>query len=124
MLPFLDVIILDVLLGSSHFVTVFRYNFWMLSLFLSVLHVIIMTDSNTGSCLDPGCSGNGLQRSAGRGGGGVAEAEPDLPIGKGEDQLDSSRDGGSMMKDKEESIWDVMQGGSVANRVRILPIHS
>ncbi len=37
-----------------------------------------------------------------------AEAGPGPPIGKGEDQLKSGRDGGNMMKDKEESIQDVM----------------
>ncbi len=40
---------------------------------------------------------------------GEAEAGPGQPIGAGEDQLESSRDAGNMMKDSKEFIWDVMQ---------------
>jgi hypothetical protein len=61
-----------------------------------------------GSCLDPGLPGTGLQRWA-RQGEGDAKAGADPPNGKGEDYLESGRDGGNMMKDKELSIQDVMQ---------------
>jgi hypothetical protein len=40
---------------------------------------------------------------------GEAEAGSGPPIGEGKDQLKSSRDGGNMMKDKEEPIRGVMQ---------------
>jgi hypothetical protein len=55
-----------------------------------------------------GLPGTGLHRRVGQG---EVEAEAWLgpPIGEGEDQLESSRDGGNMMKDKEKPIRDVMQ---------------
>ncbi len=59
----------------------------------------------TGSCLDPLLPGTDLQRRVGQGEG-KAKAGPGPPIGKAEDQLKSGRDGGNMMKDKEESIQD------------------
>jgi hypothetical protein len=67
----------------------------------------IVSNRNTGS-LDPGLPGTGLQRRI-REGEGKAEARPGLPTGEGKDQLESGRDGGNMIKDKEESIRDVMQ---------------
>ncbi len=67
-----------------------------------------MPDGNMGSCLDPGLPGAGPQRRAGKGKV-EAEAGPGPPIGEGEDKLESSRDGGNMIKDKEESIQNAMQ---------------
>jgi hypothetical protein len=42
-------------------------------------------------------------------GGGETEAGPGPPIGEGKDQFESGRDGGDMMKDKEEPIRDMMR---------------
>jgi hypothetical protein len=41
---------------------------------------------------------------------GVAEAGPGSTTGEGKDQLESSKDGGNIMKDKEGPIRDVMRG--------------
>ncbi len=40
---------------------------------------------------------------------GEAEVGPGTPKGGGGDQLESSRDGGNMIKDCEKPIWDETQ---------------
>jgi hypothetical protein len=69
--------------------------------------VLIVPDRNTGSCLDPGLPGTSLGRGKGEG----VEAGPGLPNREEKDQLESSRDGGNIMRGKEEPIRDVMQEG-------------
>jgi hypothetical protein len=60
-------------------------------------------DRNTGCCLDPGLPGTAPQRRRGEGDG-EADAGAGPPNGEGEDQLESGRDGGNIMEDKEELI--------------------
>ncbi len=60
-----------------------------------------MSDKKVGSCLDPELPGSDLGRGA--------DAGPGLPNLKEKSQLEPSRDGGDMGKDKEEPIQDVMQ---------------
>jgi hypothetical protein len=60
------------------------------------------------SCLDPGLSGTGLQKRMGEGEG-EAKAGPGPPNGERKDQLESSRDGENIMRDKEGLIRDVMR---------------
>ncbi len=85
---------------------------------------ILVPDRNTGSCLDPGIPGTGLQRREGEGMGKI-EAGPG-PYWRGKGQLESSRDGENMMSGKEEPIQDVMRDarGSSPYKVRRLQIHS
>ncbi len=52
--------------------------------------------------------GSGLQKREGQEEG-EAKSRPCPPNGEGGDQLESGRDGGNMMKDKEEFMWDVMR---------------
>ncbi len=66
-----------------------------------------MPDRNTGSCLDPGLPGTGLQRGKEE----MIEAGPSLTNREGKDQLELRRDGGNIMRGKKEPIRDVMQEG-------------
>ncbi len=64
---------------------------------------------DTGSCLDPGLPKTRLQRRMGKGEG-EAESWPGLPTREGENQSKSGRDGGNIMKAKEEEpIRGMMQ---------------
>jgi hypothetical protein len=67
-------------------------------------------DGNTGSCLDPGLPGTGLQRGK-RVVEEGAEAGPGPPSRGEKDQLESTKDGGNLMRNKEEAIREVMREG-------------
>jgi hypothetical protein len=75
-----------------------------------------------GHCLDPGLPRTCLQRGKEEGEEG-SEAGSGQPSREIKDQLDSSRDGGRIMTDKEEPILRRDARGSAANRVKRLPIH-
>jgi hypothetical protein len=62
---------------------------------------------NTGCCPDPGLPGIGLQGGKGEG----TEVGAGPPSRERKDQLESSRDRGNIMREKEEPIRDVMQEG-------------
>jgi hypothetical protein len=59
-------------------------------------------DKTVGSCLEPELPGTGPW------GGNAGPGPPSL---KEKSQLEPSRDGGDMTRDREESIWDMMQDG-------------
>jgi hypothetical protein len=75
------------------------------------MFICTVPNRNTGSCLDLGLPGTVCRerRDRGRGRPRQGQAGPGRPAYWGEEeQLESSRDGGNMMKDNRESIWDVM----------------
>ncbi len=65
------------------------YGGWGTTWYLKMGHEKTVPDRNTGSCLDPGLPGSGLQRGKGEG----AEAGPGPPNREEKDHLESSRDG-------------------------------
>jgi hypothetical protein len=73
-----------------------------------------------GSCLDPGLPGTGPQRGEKEG----TDLGPGPPSVGEKSQLEPDRDGGDMMRNKEEPHWGRDAGGSVTNRVRRLPVQS
>jgi hypothetical protein len=72
------------------------------------MHKETVPNRSVGGCLDPELPGTDLETRAGRREG-EAEAGEGPPIRSGEDQLESSRDGGNMIQDCEKPIWDMMQ---------------
>jgi hypothetical protein len=58
-------------------------------------------DKETGSCLDPELPGTGLQKEGGEG--------PSPPYPGEKSQLEPSRDGENMRREREEPIKDMMK---------------